>query len=569
MSNFVKNFVNSHWAFQIANRILQQRKDKKKIVLASGITPSGQVHVGNFREVVTVFFVKKAIEYLASYLGPNKEVEFIFSWDNYDVFRKVPSDIPNREEFKRYLGESISEIPTPYQEISLSKNDEEWQSYAEYNQKKFESQIQKIGIDVQFLYQSQKYCNFEYVELIKTALQKRHKIREILNQYRTNKLGEDWYPVTIFCSDSKKNDISITNYDGEYKVDYQCSITNKKKTIDFSKEKGLKLLWRIDWPMRWKFQEVDFEPGGKDHSSDGGSFATAQEISEQVYNYPAPIYLSYNFVGIKGIGGKISSSKGNVITLEDVLKVYQPEIVRYLFASYRANVEFSISFDLDVIRIYEDFDKLERKFYRLEECSAKKIKQVEAIYLLSSCEKFSFQGDRANKVDEGEIVLPEKKPIRASFRHLTNILQIYDFDKKKVTDYYCRASNQFKEEKNLISLQNRIGCAEYWIKNYAPEDFRFSLMKKNNVNYSIFSDEMKLIFKKMKDFLSKQENSILLKDSKKITDYLYDIIKSSRLEESYFFKNFYLLLINKEKGPKLGNFLTVIEKERLLSLLTI
>ena len=559
MSDFVKDFVKSHWAFQIANRILQQKKHKKEIVLASGITPSGQVHVGNFREVVTVFFVQKAIEYLE----PNRKVKFIFSWDNYDVFRKVPSDIPNREQFKRYLGESISEIPTPYQEISLSKDDEEWQSYAEYNQKKFEFQIQKVGIDVHFLYQSQKYCNFEYVELIKTALQKRDKIREILNQYRNDKLGEDWYPITIFCNDSKKNDVSITNYDGEYKIDYQCSITNKKKTIDFSREKGLKLLWRIDWPMRWQFQQVDFEPGGKDHSSDGGSFTTAQEISEQIYDYPAPIYLSYNFVGIKGIGGKISSSKGNVITLEDVLKVYQPEIVRYLFASYRANVEFSISFDLDVIRIYEDFDKLERKFYRLEECSAKKIKQVEAIYLLSSCEKFSFEGDTS------EIVLPQKKTIRASFRHLTNILQIYDFDKKKVIDYYCREDSQFKEEKNLISLQNRIDRAEYWIKNYAPEDFRFSLMEKNNVNYSIFSDEMKLIFKKMKDFLSKQENLILLKDSKKITDYLYDIIKSSRLEESYFFRNFYLLLINKEKGPKLGNFLTIIEKERLLSLLSI
>lgn len=553
----MSDFVKAHWAFQIANRILQKKKDQKKIVLASGITPSGQVHVGNFREVVTVFFVKKALQYL----DPSREIKFIFSWDNYDVFRKVPKDIPNYQKFEDFLGKSINEIPTPYQDISLSDEDEKWLSYAEYHQKKFEKQLKRIGIDVDFLYQSDKYQQFEYTELIKISLQKRKQIAEILNEYRSNKLDDNWYPAAIFCNACHKNDTSIVNYDEDYTISYQCKNCQDRKQLDFSKDVGLKLLWRIDWPMRWKYQQVDFEPGGKDHSSDGGSFTTAKEISEKIYKFQSPIYLSYNFVGIKGIGGKISSSKGNVITLEDVQKVYLGEIIRYLFASYRANVEFSISFDLDVIRIYEDFDKLERKFYRLEECSAKKIKQVEAIYLLSSQKEFAFK-------EKEEIQLLEEKPIRASFRHLTNILQIYNFDKQKVLEYYFKEDEEYKKEENINSLKERIDCAEYWIKNYAPEDFRFSL-REDKIDKSNFSQEMQLAIKKIREFLLKEKTFLIFKDSKQINDYLYDIIKDFKLEDVCFFKSLYLLLINKEKGPKMGKFLKIIDRKKLLHLLDI
>ena len=39
------------------------------------------------------------------------------------------------------------------------------------------------------------------------------------------------------------------------------------RTWDFSKDFNCKLAWKIDWPMRWMIEGVDFEPGGKDHAS--------------------------------------------------------------------------------------------------------------------------------------------------------------------------------------------------------------------------------------------------------------------------------------------------------------
>ena len=72
-----------HWADLAAEKVIQEKVDKKQYTVAAGITPSGTVHIGNFREIITVDLVKRALE------KRGKKVRFIYSWDDYDVFRKV------------------------------------------------------------------------------------------------------------------------------------------------------------------------------------------------------------------------------------------------------------------------------------------------------------------------------------------------------------------------------------------------------------------------------------------------------------------------------------------------
>jgi lysyl-tRNA synthetase class 1 len=127
--------------------------------------------------------------------------------------------------------------------------------------------------------------------------------------------------------------------------------------VDLREGGDVKLPWRMDWPMRWAFEGVCFEPGGKDHSTAGGSFDTAKQIVGPVFGWVAPEYVAYDFVRIKGGGGKISSSAGGATTVADCLEVYEPEMLRWIFASQRPNSEFQISFDADVIKLYEDYDR--------------------------------------------------------------------------------------------------------------------------------------------------------------------------------------------------------------------
>ena len=61
-----------HWATEVAEKIIKERGEKEFYTVASGISPSGNVHIGNFREFVTSYFVAEELKRLG------KKVRFIF-----------------------------------------------------------------------------------------------------------------------------------------------------------------------------------------------------------------------------------------------------------------------------------------------------------------------------------------------------------------------------------------------------------------------------------------------------------------------------------------------------------
>lgn len=295
--------------------------------------------------------------------------------------------------------------------------------------------------------------------------------------------------------------------------------------------------------MRWAFEKVDFEPGGKDHSSQGGSFTTAKEIVTEVYDWKPPMYLQYDFVSIKGMGGKMSSSKGNLVTVNDVLDVYEPEMVRWIFASYKTNTDFALSFDLDVIKNYEDFDRMERMAYGLEAGNEKKVAMAKRVYELSSI---------------GEI--PTAMPFQPAFRHLCNVLQINDLDIKKARGFY---NNDIKNERDERRFQERAQRAAYWIENSAPDEFKFSL---NTTPLKIEMSEKQTSFlNTLHNYLEKEWGNI--PDDKALHEKMYEMINALELEPMEVFTLLYKKLINLEKGPKLAGFIRTIGQERVLKLL--
>ena len=51
-----------HWAEKIAEEVIKRNPNKPEYVCAAGISPSGSVHIGNFRDVATSFYVVKALQ---------------------------------------------------------------------------------------------------------------------------------------------------------------------------------------------------------------------------------------------------------------------------------------------------------------------------------------------------------------------------------------------------------------------------------------------------------------------------------------------------------------------------
>ena len=425
----------THWADIYADKIIREKGDKELYTCASGITPSGTVHIGNFREIISVELVVRALR------AKGKNVRFIYSWDDYDVFRKVPKNMPQPELLETYLRKPITLVPDTTGQA---------ENYARKNELDVEKILPLVGVRPEYLYQAERYRSGMYAEGIKTALEHKEEIKAVLNEYRTQPLGDDWWPVSVFSSFTDKDTTTILAWDGAYGLTYRDDSTGQEETIDLRTTPYAKLPWRIDWPMRWAREGVDFEPAGKDHHSEGGSFDTSKKVVK-FFGGEAPVSFQYDFISIKGRGGKISSSSGEVISLYDVLEVYTPEICRYLFVSTRPNTEFAISFDLDVLKIYEDYDNCERIYFGLLPVNEKRKEKEKRIYELS-------------QVDG----VPSEPGYQIPFRHLCNLLQIHSGNIDAVLDSLNGLTPGQRER-----LQVRCRCAWAWITNFAPEEFRF------------------------------------------------------------------------------------------------
>ena len=51
-----------HWSDRIADKVIKRNPNKEEYVCAAGISPSGSIHIGNFRDIATALFVCQALE---------------------------------------------------------------------------------------------------------------------------------------------------------------------------------------------------------------------------------------------------------------------------------------------------------------------------------------------------------------------------------------------------------------------------------------------------------------------------------------------------------------------------
>ena len=338
-----------NWAKEVAMRIIEERPNEEVYTVASGVSPSGFVHIGNFREIATPYLVAKELRKLG------KKVRYILSFDEFDRFRKVPGNID--PSYEKYIGMPYVDIPSPFTEN---------ESYALFMEKIFLNELKAMDVEVECIYQAKEYRSGRYNKYIKIAMDNRDKIFNIIDDFRTQDSTEEerenYYPISIYCPKCKKDTTKISNYNLETgEVTYSCSCGHND-ALNINNADNIKLQWKVDWPMRWMVENVTFETGGIDHSASNGSKAVSERIAREIYNYEPPVYIPYNFIGIKGGGAKMSSSKGNVLTITDLLKVYdknrsildltnvKEDYLKYPNFSYLATFLPIVNFDIELLK---------------------------------------------------------------------------------------------------------------------------------------------------------------------------------------------------------------------------
>lgn len=566
------------WVSRFADEVIEEserRAPGKPVVVASGLSPSGPIHLGNLREVMTPHLVADEVR------RRGYQVRHLISWDDYDRYRKVPAGIAGVDEsWAEHIGKPLTSVPAPQGSA--------YPNWAEHFKAAMIESLAELGVEFDGISQTAQYTSGVYREQILHAMKHRGDIDAILAQYRTKpKTGkkpqqkavdeaeleaeegsgaaaEDdgssgsagYFPYKPYCGGCGKDLTTVTAYDDDTtELTYTCTACGFSETVRLSEFNRGKLVWKVDWPMRWAYEGVVFEPSGVDHSSPGSSFQVGGQIVG-IFGGQQPIGPMYAFVGISGMA-KMSSSRGGVPTPADALKIMEPQILRWLYARRRPNQSFKIAFDQEIQRLYDEWDKLDAKV----------------------ADGSALPGDiaahsRAVRTAGGEL---PRTPRPLPYRTLASVADITAGHE----DQALRILGELDPEQPLDSLAEvrpRLDKAEAWINTQVPADQR-----------TVVREEPDTELLKSLDEASQQSVRLLLDGLAEhwsldgLTHLVYGVPKVQagfsadatpkelppeiKTAQRSFFALLYHLLVGRDTGPRLPTLLLAVGQDRVRHLL--
>jgi lysyl-tRNA synthetase class 1 len=341
------------WSERLAQEIEARiAPDGGPIVCASGISPSGPIHMGNMREVFTTHLVAEALR------ARGHDVVHLHSWDDYDRLRKVPAGVD--ASFAEHIGKPLAQIPDPL--------DPDAGSYAEHWMRELTEALTELGVELHGVRQSERYPAGAYNAEIRRAMDARELIFDTLAAQQTSgrhdkpleQRRREYFPFKPFCETCGRDDTQVTSYASQAQtLAYRCRHGHEgtMSLADGARISG-KLVWKVDWPMRWAHEGVAFEPAGEDHHAPTGSFTVGRTLVREVFGGEPPHSTVYSFVSLAGAGGKLSGSVGGAPVPADALRLLEPAIVRWLYIRRLPSQGFAIDLSpKGVQKLYEEWDR--------------------------------------------------------------------------------------------------------------------------------------------------------------------------------------------------------------------
>jgi lysyl-tRNA synthetase class 1 len=570
----VAGSTETDWVSRFADDVIaesERRAPGKPVVVASGLSPSGPIHLGNLREVLTPHLVADEVR------RRGHEVRHLISWDDYDRYRKVPAGVPGVDEsWAEHIGKPLTSVPAPAG--SAHPN------WAEHFKAQMAAALVEMGVEYDGISQTAQYTSGAYREQVLHAVRHRAEIDAILAQYRTKKApakqsqkpqdaaeiaaaegsgaaGEDdgsgsgvgYFPYKPYCARCGKDLTTVTAYDDETtRMAFSCACGHEETVLLREFDRG-KLVWKVDWPMRWAYEGVVFEPSGVDHSSPGSSFQVGGQIVGPIFGGRQPIGPMYAFVGISGMA-KMSSSKGGVPVPEDALRIMEPQLLRWLYARRRPNQSFKIAFDQEIQRLYDEWDALTRK---VEEGTA--LPADQAAYA------------RAIGTAAGEL---PRTPRPLPYRTLASVADITAGAEQQT----LRILSELDPDHPLASLDEvrpRLDRAEAWISTQVPAEQRTVVRAEPDTERLAGLDEearggLKLLLDGLDSHWSLDGLTTLVYAVPKVQAGLAPDAKPTpelKVAQRAFFALLYELLVGRDTGPRLPTLLLAVGQPHVRTLL--
>lgn len=302
------------WPFEEARKLLErlsgETPSKGYVLFQTGYGPSGLPHIGTFGEVVRTTMVRQAFEVLSDI--PTRLICFS---DDMDGLRKVPTNVPRREELREDLNLPLTKVRDPFGTH---------EGFAQHNNARLCEFLDGFGFDYEFASSTDYYRAGKFDEMLLVALEQFDRIMEIMLPTLGPARRETYSPFLPISPRSghvlqvptlerrpERGTIVYAEPDGE-KIEIPVTGGN------------VKMQWKPDWALRWAALGVDYEMSGKDLID---SVVQSSRICRALGKRP-PVSLSYELFNDEH-GQKISKSRGNGLSIEEWLRYASPESLAY------------------------------------------------------------------------------------------------------------------------------------------------------------------------------------------------------------------------------------------------
>ena len=259
-----------------------------------------------------------------------------------------------------------------------------------------------------------------------------------------------------------------------------------------------------------------------------------QALMKEIFKVNPPIQLLTEFLQLGG--AKMSGSVGNVIDLETWLSVAHPELFRFMNFSYRSSTAINFSFeDNSFVLLNDRFERAERVFYKEEEAENEKRTQA-----LSKIYEFSCIGK------------PGKRMVQLPFSTAVLLSQVLDFE----NNFEEIPKDLSKDEKQKI--KEKLARTKSWVSRFAPENFRIEFSE--SLDRKVLAELNSELIAAISSLPKKISNS---NTPEEVQQAIYDSAKASNVKPKDLFRALYLILIGKERGPKIGSLVFAFGKEKV------
>ncbi|MFH0711324.1 MAG: lysine--tRNA ligase [Candidatus Aenigmatarchaeota archaeon] len=514
------------WTDRIAKEITGMKKFKyldkpapnfKKFVVKSAASISGVLHIGRLSDTIRVETVHRSLTDLGF------KSEFIWTADNVDPLRKIPKGVP--ESYKQYIGVPVTDIPDPE---GCHK------SYEEHHRSLYLKVVnQFIQSKMKIFSMRDEYLKGSFKKEIAKILENHEKIVEIQNKNRPKDrpLAKDWSPWQPICKNCGKIITPRVLKIEKGKVHYVCKDYQFKtqtavgcgyEGVDNPSKGNGKLVYKSELAVQLKHWNVRAEGYGKEYIVPGSAFWINQEILEKVLGFPSIIPIFYEHLVIDG--KKMSASVGNIVYPHDWLKVATPELLRLLFLKdpmRERNFRWT-----DIPNMFDEYDNLEKIYYGIKKVESKR--------------------DKINSKKLFEML--QIKPISKSYEHLAPFSVFLEIVKilpeKKQMKFTLNKLKEFGHlkkvsKKNGKKILERLELAKAWQQKYSPKE----------VTKLEVPGEVKAGVKDLIDLIHSE------KDGEKLQKEIFEIAKRHGIKPVEFFRAIYMILLNSERGPRLGPYI--------------